>query len=326
MMKAIVYTRYGSPDVLELRELETPVPGDDDVLVKVHAATVATGDSEMRAFRFTPWLWMPLRIMMGVFRPRFRILGSDLAGVIVAVGKNVENLHAGDEVFATSTHFGAHAGYKCLAANGPIARKPVNMSLEEAASIPTGAYNALHFLRRADVQSGETVLINGAGGAIGVLAIQLARYFGAHVTAIDSTDKLDMLRAIGAQRVIDFTRTDFTTTGETYDVIFDVYGNSPYSRCVKMLQPGGRYLLGNPRLMPVLRGIWTSATSDKKIVFAFAAPCAEDLDFIRRRVENGDIKAVIDRVYRMEEFADAHRYVDTGQKKGNVIIRMVHDD
>ncbi len=321
-MKAIVYTRYGPPDVLEIKDVDQPVPGDDEVLVRVRAATVATGDSEMRSFRFAAWLWLPLRIMMGVFRPRFRILGSDLAGEVVSVGRKVAGLLAGDAVFATTTSFGAHAEYICLPGTGPMARMPANMGFEEAASIPTGAYNALHFLRRANLGPGEKVLVNGAGGAIGVMAIQLARHFGAEVTAVDSAAKLDTLREIGAHHVVDFTAVDFTRIGETYDVIFDVFGKSPYARCMKILRRRGRYLLGNPRLMSILRGTWATKTTDKTVIYAFATPTAEDFELFRSLIEDGHIRAVIDRVYPMDRFEDAHRYVDTGNKKGNVIITM----
>ena len=325
-MKAIVYTRYGGPNVLRLCELEEPVPGDNDILVRIRAATVAMGDSEMRAFRFAPWLWLPLRVMMGVARPRYRILGSDLSGEVVATGRNVTLFGAGDSVYATSTRFGAHAEYKCLSADGPVATKPVNLTHAEAATIPTGAYNALHFLRRANLQAGQRVLVNGAGGAIGVMAVQLARYFGAQVTAVDSADKLDLLRSIGADSVIDYRVDDFTRTGQTWDVIFDVFGNSPYSRCIKALEPAGYYLLGNPRLLPMLRGIFTTRMSDKTVVFAFAAPCAADLDFIRELIEDERVKAVVDRIYPMEQFIDAHTYVDSGRKMGSVVMAMDYHD
>jgi NADPH:quinone reductase-like Zn-dependent oxidoreductase len=200
------------------------------------------------------------------------------------------------------------------------------MSFAEAATIPTGAYNALHFLRRADVQRGDRVLVNGAGGSIGVMAVQLAKYSGAHVTAVDSGGKQDMLLSIGADEVIDYRQVDFTSTGETFDVIFDIHGKSPFGGCVRSLSQNGRYILGNPLFLPILRGLWTSWTSSKKVIFAFAGVTAEVLDYVRQLIEAGEIKAVIDRVYPMEQIVEAHAYVETGRKKGNVVITIRQDE
>jgi NADPH:quinone reductase-like Zn-dependent oxidoreductase len=324
-MKAIVYTRYGPPDVLQLLEVEKPVPGDDEVLIRTYAATVTAGDCEVRSFTFAVWLWLPLRIMMGVLRPRRQILGQEVAGEIEAVGKDVNKFRVGDQVFATCIQFGAYAEYLCLPGSGPIALKPANMSFAEAATVPTGAYNALHFLKRANIQSGEKILINGAGGGIGVIGVQLAKHFGAHVTGVDGAEKLDLLRSIGADEVIDYTREDFTGNGETYDVIFDIHGKSPFARCVRSLGRNGRYLLGNPQLRSIIRGLWTSWTSSKKVIFAFAGVNAEDLDYVRTLIEAGKIRAVIDRIYPMEKITEAHTYVETGRKKGNVVITIGHD-
>jgi NADPH:quinone reductase-like Zn-dependent oxidoreductase len=321
-MKAIVFREYGPPDVLQVCEVEKPASKDNEVLIRVHAATVATGDCELRSFTFPLWIWMPLRIWMGLIKPRKQILGQDLAGEIEATGKDVKQFRKGDKVYAAATDFGAHAEYKCLPSTDPIAIMPANISYGEAASIPTGGYNALHFLRKANIKEGQKVLINGAGGAIGVMAVQLAKYYGAHVTGVDSTGKLDMLRRIGADHVVDFTKEDFTKTGETYDVIFDVAGKSPFSRSVRALRENGYYLLGNPRLLQILRGLWTSMTSSKKVVFEFASPTPENLDFLRELIEAGKIKPVIDRAYPLEQIAEAHTYVDTGRKKGNVVITM----
>jgi NADPH:quinone reductase-like Zn-dependent oxidoreductase len=323
-MRAIVYTEYGPPDVLRLVELEKPVPADDEVLVRIRAASVSSGDCEVRRFDFPAWLWLPLRLMMGVFKPRFPILGSDLAGEIEAVGKDVRGFAVGDQVYATTHNFGAHAEYKCLPCSGPIALKPANMSFVEAASVPTGAYNALHFLRRAEIRPGQKVLINGAAGSIGVMAIQLARHFGAEVIGVDSADKLEVMRAVAADRVIDYAVEDFTALGERYDVILDVHGRSPYGRCVRSLTGIGRYLLANPRFLSILRGLWTSWTSGRKVVFAFAGATAEDLDFVRSLIEAGEISAVVDRVYPLAQAADAHAYVETGRKKGNVLLSIAH--
>ena len=322
-MKAITYHKYGSPDVLKLEDIPKPTPSDDQVLVKVHAATVGTWDCESRSFTFPFWFWLPLRLAMGIRRPRWPVLGQELAGEIEAVGKNVKRFKKGDQVFAsTGLGFGAHAEFKCLPSTGAIAIKPVNMSYEEAAGIPTGGDNALHFLRKADIQNGESVLINGAGGNIGVVGVQLAKYFGAEVTAVDSTEKLDMLRAIGADHVIDYTKEDFTETEKTYDVILDVVPRSSYSRCLRSIKPGGRYLLANPSLLSMLRAPWTSKTSSKKVMFAFARSKQEDLVALKELVEAGKIRAVIDKRYPLERAAEAHAYVDTGRRKGTVVLTI----
>ncbi len=324
-MKAIIFREYGPPNVLQVCEIEKPTPKDSEVSIRVHAATVSAGDCEIRSFTFPLWLWLPVRIMMGLLKPKKQILGQELAGEIEAIGKDVRQFSKGDKVYAASTDFGAYAEYKCLPSTGPIAIMPSNLSYAEAASIPTGGYNALHFLRKANITKGQRVLINGAGGSIGVMGIQLAKYFGAHVTGVDSADKLDMLRGIGADHVVDYTKEDFTKTGETYDVIFDIAGKSPFSRSVRALRENGYYLLGNPRLLSMLRGLWTSATSTKKVVLAFAEPKPENLDFLRELIEAGKVKPVIDRTYPLEQIAEAHTYVETGRKKGSVAITIGHN-
>ncbi len=326
-MKAMVYHEYGSPEVLRLEDVRKPTVGDNDVLIEVHAATVGTWDCEARSFTFPLWFWLPLRIAMGIRRPRWPILGQELAGEIESVGKNVRRFKKGDQVFATTgMGFGAHAQYRCLPSAGGLAIKPANMSYEQAAGVPTGGLNALHFLRRADVRSGQRVLVNGAAGNIGVFAVQLAKHFGAHVTAVDSTEKLDMLREIGADEVIDYTQNDFRTNGERYDVVFDLVFKSPYSQSLRSLERNGCYLLANPRLLSMIRALWTSATSSKKIVFAFAGAKPEDLDFLRELIEAGRITSVIDRCYSLEQLPQAHAYVDTGRRKGIVVITVDHDE
>ena len=324
-MKAVVYERYGPPEVLELKEVAKPVPGDDEVLIKVHAATVVMGDCEMRAFDFPAWFWLPLRLYAGLTRPkRVKILGQELAGVVAAVGRDVTGFKSGDEVFApTEAGFGAHAEYRCLRATKPIAIKPAAMSFEEAAAVPTGGLNALHYLRKADIRPGEKVLINGACGTIGSFAVQLAKYFGAEVTAVDSADKLDVLREIGADRVIDYRAEEFAKAGAAYDVIFDVVCRKSFSRCLKSLRRGGRYLVVNPLANQMLRALWTSWTSDKKVFFAFAPYRTEDLNFLKGLIEAGALKSVIDRSFPLDRMADAHAYVESGDKKGNVAITVV---
>jgi NADPH:quinone reductase-like Zn-dependent oxidoreductase len=322
-MKAVVYRRYGSPDVLEIADLPTPVPGDDDVLIRVHATTVGTWDCEMRAFNFPFWFWLPLRLAVGVRRPRRPVLGQELAGTVEAVGASVTGFSAGDRVFAaTGLRFGGHAEYACISSTAAIAHMPANMSFEEAAGIPVGGDNALHFLAKAEVRPGEHVLVNGAGGNIGVLAVQLAKHYGAEVTAVDSADKLEMLRDIGADHVIDYTAEDFTRSGRTYDVIFDLVFSTSYTGCLRSLAPRGRYLLANPGFSSILRGLWTSATSGKKVVSAFAGSKPEDLVALRELADAGAFRAVIDRRYPLEQAAEAHAFVDTGQRRGTIVLTV----
>ena len=323
-MKAIVYTKYGPPDVLQLKEIEKPIPKDDEVLIRIYAATVIAGDCELRSFKFPIWSWLPLRIYAGLIRPtRVNILGQELAGEIESVGKNVKRFSRGDSVFAaTEIGLGAYAEYKCMREKKTLAIKPSNMTYEEAAAVPTGGLNALHYLRKGNIRSGEKVLINGASGNIGSFAVQLAKSFGAEVTGVDSTEKLDMLRSIGADHLIDYTQEDFTKNGERYDVIFDVVGKSSFSRSVRSLKQNGRYLLANPRFLSMVRGLWTSMISSKKVIFEFAGYKSEDLIFLKELIEAGKIKSVIDRRYPLEQIAEAHRYVEKGYKKGNVVISL----
>ena len=323
-MKAIVYTKYGPPDVLQLKEVEKPTPKDNEVLIRVYAATVIAGDCELRSFKFPIWFWLPLRIYIGFIRPaRVNILGQELAGEIESVGKDVKLFSKGDQVFAaTEIGCGAYAEYKCMREEKTLVIKPANMTYEEAAAVPTGGLNALHFLRKGNIQSGEKVLINGAAGNIGTFAVQLAKYFGAEVTGVDSTEKLDMLRTVGADQVIDYTQEDFTKNGKTYDVIFDVVGKSSFSRSVRSLKQNGRYILANPRLLPMVRGLWTSMISSKKVIFKFASYRKEDLIFLKELIEAGKIRSVIDRRYPLKQVAEAHSYVEKGQKTGNLVITV----
>jgi NADPH:quinone reductase-like Zn-dependent oxidoreductase len=325
-MKAIVCTKYGPPDVLQLKELEKPTPKDDEVLVRVHAATVTAGDCGLRSLKL-PFLWQLLmQIGFGFRAPRKKILGQELAGEIESVGKNVKLFKKGDQVFAfTGLRLGAYAEYNCLPEKKLLAIKPANMTYEEAAAVPVGGLHALNCLRKGNIQSGQKVLIIGAGGTVGTLAVQLAKSFGAEVTGVDSMGKLDMLRSIGADHVIDYTKVDFTKTGETYDVIFDVVGKSSFSSCLRSLNEKGFYLLGNPGLSHQVRGLWTSMMSSKKVIGGKVSYKTEDLVFLRELIEAGKIRSVIDRRYPLEQTAEAHRYVDTGQKTGNVVITVAPD-
>ena len=322
-MRAIVYERYGPPEVLALAEVETPVPGDEEILVKVRAATVIAGDCEVRSFTFPLLFWIPLRIMFGILKPRMKVLGQELAGDVVAVGKSVTQFKTGDAVFcATGPNFGAYADFARVPMDCAIAVKPEGLSYEQAAAIPTGGLNALHYLRKGRVEAGERVLIIGAAGNFGSFAVQLAKHFGAHVTAVDSGEKLDMLRAIGADRMIDYTRDEVLGGEATYDVIFDVVSRASFSAVLRCLRPQGRYVIANPRLHQILRGLWTSKTSDKDVLVAFAPYRSEDLVTLRELVEDGKIAPVIDRRFPFEQVVEAHRYVESGRRQGNVVLSL----
>jgi NADPH:quinone reductase-like Zn-dependent oxidoreductase len=319
-MKAITYRRYGPPEVLQLEEVEKPIPADDEVLVKLHAATVFTGDCEMRGFKFPPSFWLPLRLFIGIVRPKRPVLGQEFSGVVEAIGKDVTRFSAGDAVFGPSGGWGAYAQYICLCADKPMIHKPENTAHDAAATVPTGGLNALHFIRKAALKPGQKILINGAGSSIGTVAVQLAKAAGAEICAVDSAIKLDMLRAIGADHVIDYTREDFTKNGVIYDVILDVVGKSHFSRSLRALTPEGRYLLANPRVIPMLRGVWTNKTSARKVMFALAGETLEDVQHLANFLADGTLKPVIDRHFALEDMVAAHRYVETGQKLGNVVI------
>ena len=329
-MKAIVWTAYGQPEVLQLEEMEKPTPKANEVLIRIHATTVTAGDCEARNLKFPILFRLLMQMYVGLRKPkRITILGQELAGEIEAIGKDVKRFKAGDQVFGTTgLGFGAYAEYICLpekSAMGVLATKPANMTCEEAAAVPTGGLEALHFIRKANIQRGEKVLIIGAGGSIGTFAVQLARYFGAEVTGVDSSGKLDMLRTIGADHVIDYTQEDITKRAETYDVIFDVMGKGSFSGSVRSLKQNGRYLLGNAGLSQMVRGRWTSIRSSKKVIIGAANQKNEDLLFLKALIEAGKIKAVIDRSYPLEQIVEGHKYVEAGQKKGNVVITISHN-
>jgi NADPH:quinone reductase-like Zn-dependent oxidoreductase len=329
-VKAIVWTAYGPPDVLQLREVEKPTPKENEVLIRIHATTVTAGDCEQRSLKLPIWLALPMRAYVGLKRPqRITILGMELAGEIESVGREAKRFEEGDQVFAATglLGMGTYAEYICLPEEpeeGALATKPASMTYEEAAAVPMGGLEALHFISKAGIQSGQEVLINGAGGTIGTFAVQLAKHFGAEVTAVDSTGKLDMLRSIGADRVIDYTREDFTESGETYDVIFDVVGKASFSGCLRSLEARGVYLSANPRLSQMVRRPWISMSSSKKVIIGGTSYRTEDLVFLRELIEAGKMRSVIDRRYPLEQAAEAHRYVETGQKKGHVVITVEH--
>jgi len=325
-MKAVVCTKYGPPEVLQLKEVEKPTPKDNEVLVRVHATTVSAGDVRIRSFTYAPWFWLPGRMMFGLTRPRKTIPGDELAGEIESVGKDVTLFGKGDQVFGITWEFGfggANAEYKCLPEDGMLTIKPAKVTYEEAAAVPFGGLTALHFLREGNIQSGQEVLINGASGSVGTFAVQLAKYFGAEVTGVCSTTNIEMVKSLGADKVIDYTKEDFTKSGQTYDIIFDTVIKTSFSRCKSSLKQRGVYLTVD---WPLLQALWTSMIGSKKVVFGVAAKRTEDLTFLIELIEAGKIKSVIDRRYPLEQIAEAHRYVEKGHKKGNVVITLEHND
>jgi NADPH:quinone reductase-like Zn-dependent oxidoreductase len=328
-LQAIIWTKYGPPDALQLKEVEKPTPGANEVLIKVHAATVTAADTEFRRLKLPLLFSIPLRFYLGPNKPtRITILGTEFAGEIESAGKEVTHYKPGDQVFGyTGLGMGTYAEYLCLgekpsAMASVMGQKPTNLTYEEAAAIPFGGLEALHALGKANIQSGQRVLIVGAGGSIGTYSVQLARLYGAEVTAVDKPGKLQMLRSIGADHLIDYTQQDFTRNGQMYDVIFDTIGGSPFPRSLRSLKENGVYLNANPGLLGAARMRWTSQKSNKRVIPWTAGYTSKNLLALKELVEAGKIKPVIDRRYPLEQVAEAHRYVETGDKKGNVVITM----
>ncbi len=321
-MKAIVYKKYGAPDVLQVTEIEKPKPKDNEVLIKIHSTEVTKADCEMRSFSFAvKWFWLPLRLTWGIFKPKKNVLGAYFSGEIENTGNNVTELVVGDKIFGcTQMRFGAYGEYLCLPDNYTIVRKPVNISYEEAAAIPLGGLNALHFMRKANIKEGETVLINGAGGSIGTFAIQIAKNMGAEVTAVDSPIKETMLSQLGVDYFIDYTRENVTKQKKTYDVIFNMVPGGRYSDFINVLNPNGRYLMGNPKLTDMLRSVVTSKFTDKKAIFSFAGEKKEELIALRTMIEAGRIRSVVDKIYSFNQIVQAHERVEAEKRIGIVVI------
>ena len=325
-MKAIVTTKYGPPDVLQLKEVEKPIPKDNEVLIRIHATTVTAGDVRMRSFTWSLWFWLPGKIMFGFTGPRKPIPGNELSGEIESVGKDVTLFSKGDQVFGslyTVSNGSANAEYICLSEErGAIKPKPANMTYEEAAAVPIGGLTALQMLRKGDVQSGQKVLIFGASGSVGTFAVQLAKHFGAEVTGVCSTRNLELVKSLGADKLIDYTKEDFTKSGETYDIIFDTVIKTSFSHCKNSLKQRGVYLTVD---WPLLEKLWTSMMGSKKVVMGIPSQkrVPEDLIFLKELIEAGRIKSVIDRRFPLEQTAEAHRYVEKGHKKGNVVITVL---
>ena len=335
-MKAIVYTKYGPPEVLQLKEVEKPMPKDNEVLVKIYATSVNYGDLVARNFReISPrkfnmplLFWLLTKISFGLRKPKITILGSEFAGEVEAVGKDVKRFKEGDQVFGyIGQSMGAYAEYLCMPEDGCVAIKPANMTYEEAACVPYGGIMALSLLRKVNIQPGQKVLVNGASGGIGSAAVQLAKsHFGAEVTGVCSTPRLELVKSLGADKVIDYTKEDFTQSGETYDLIFDILGKSSFSRCKSSLKQNGRYLLASFKMRPLFQMLWTKIIGSKKVICALASEKTEDLIFIKELIEAGKIKSVIDRRYPLEQTSEAHRYYEEGHKKGNVVITVGHNN
>jgi NADPH:quinone reductase-like Zn-dependent oxidoreductase len=328
-MKAILHTKYGPPDELQFKEVEKPVPKANEVLIKIHATTVTTSDCNIRNLTFVPKLFfLPMRMQFGFTKPKNNILGLDLAGNVEAVGADVTRFKNGDQIFGTTEPaFGAHAEYICLPEDGVLTNKPANMTYEEAATIPVIGNTALYFIRDlGNIEAGDKVLIIGASGGIGTFAVQLAKYYGADVTGVCSTANVEMVKSLGADQVIDYTKEDFTQTGQTYDVVFDTVAKSSFSRCKSSLKKNGIYLVTIPKLAVLLQILWTSIIGSKKVKMGGAPAIIENLLFLKELIEAGKLKTVIDKRYPLDQTAEAFRYVEKGHKKGNVVITVEHND
>lgn len=335
-MKAIVYTEYGPPNVLQLKEVEKPTPKDNEVLIRIYATSVNYGDLVARNFRgissgefnmLFPF-WLLAKVSFGLRKPRIRILGSEFAGEIETTGKDVQRFRPGDQVFGyRGQSMGAYAQYLCMPEDGVLAMKPANMTYEEAAAVPSGGMTALYILSQLDIESGQRILINGASGGIGSHAVQLAKaHFGAEVTGVCSTPRLGLVESLGADQVIDYTKEDFADSGEIYDLILDVLGKSSFSHCKGALKPNGRYVLASFKMRQLLEMLWTKVAGSKKVLCVLSPQRTEDLLVLKELIEAGKVRSVIDKRFPLEQTAEAHRYVEEGLRKGHVVINVDHGD
>jgi NADPH:quinone reductase-like Zn-dependent oxidoreductase len=327
-VKAILHSQYGAPDLLQLQEVDTPAPKDDEVLIAIHATTVSTGDCNMRNFTFVTGSMLPFaRLMFGIRKPwKARVLGTELAGEVVSTGRDVKKFKKGDRIVAsTGMAGGGHAQYACLPDRGALALKSDSLSWEEAVAIPFGANTALYFLRDlGKVQAGQELLIIGASGSVGSAGVQLAKHFGATVTAVCSSANVDMVKSLGADKVIDYTKEDFTAHAQTYDLIFDVVGATSFNRCERALKPHGVFLQTIMGVTDIVRILWTSIVGGKRLKGGVAMESPERMNFIAGLAAAGKLKPVIDRKYPLEQIAEAFKYVEQGHKKGNVVITVAH--
>jgi len=322
-LKAIAWRRYGPPEVLEVTERPKPVPKENEVLIKIKATTVETGDTELRRFQIPVLFWIPLRLVMGIVAPRKgKGLGQQVAGIVEHVGKGVSAFKPGDEVLAnTGMVFNGYAEYICLPESYPIVHKPATVDWAEAAALSVGGLNALHFVRLANIRRGQSMLIYGGTGAIGSFAVQLAKHNGAKVTAVCSTEKTAFATSLGADHTIDYSRTRFYDTGQHWDVILDTIGGSPYEQCIRSLTPNGTYLLANPRARDMIRAWWTSKMTDKTVRVKMAGTGKNDLKLLRDMLARGELRSVVDnRRFALQTIVEAHRYVETRRKFGNVVV------
>lgn len=322
-MRAVVCTQYGPPEVLRLTEVEKPTPKADEVLIKIYATTVTVADFRIRSFTIPKGFWLPARLSLGITKPRKPILGVELAGVVEAIGREVKHLKVGDEVFAeTFKDMSAYAEYKCLPEK-IVALKPQNLSFGEAATLPVGARTALHYLRKVHDIKGKKVLIYGASGSVGTYAVQLAKHFGAEVTGVCSTANLGLVKSLGATQVIDYTQRDFTRQLTQYDVLIVAVDKWPFEECIRFVKEDGMYMNVTVPLKSFAM-IRASLTTKKKIIIGENVPTsAEDLTYLKGLVEQGKLKPVIDRIYTLDEIVEAHRHVEEGHKKGNVVVTVV---
>ena len=324
-MRAVVYRRYGGPEVVELADVPKPVPRDNEVLVRIHATTVTSGDWRVRTLCVPTGLGLVARLAFGFTGPRQPIMGSEMAGTIEAVGKDVTRFRVGDEVFGfPGGSMGCHAQYRTMPEDGRLARKPANLSFEEAASLPFGASTSLHFLRTAGIRPRDKVLVIGASGGVGTAMVQLAKHFGAEVTGVTSTKNLTLVTSLGADRVIDYTKHDFTTRGETYDIVVDTVGGTSFARCRPVLRDKGRLLAVAAGMPEMLAALWSPLTGSRRVIAGPAAERVEDLPEMAALAETGALKPVIDRRYEFEQMAEAHAYVETGRKRGSVVVSVEH--